>query len=70
MSVIVRSMSELKGAILRDGRVEIIEEPVFHEESQRWRALADVDGNLCVVELRVTPLPPRYVEALEPETGA
>jgi hypothetical protein len=34
--------------------VRLIGAPSWHEESQKWRALADVDGMLAVVELRIT----------------
>jgi hypothetical protein len=62
-SVIVNDMREMKGKILRDGAVEILEEPFFDEQGRRWCALANAWGCLCIIELSVKQLPEANVGA-------
>lgn len=57
--VIVNSMSELKGKLLRNGAVEILEEPFFDEALGKWCALANAWGCLAMIELSVHSVPPQ-----------
>ena len=56
-SVVVHDMCEMKGKFLRDGAVEILEEPKFDLQLQRWYALANAWGSLAIIELSVKRLP-------------
>lgn len=52
----VTDMKELKGKWLVEERVQILEEPHFVEDLQKWVALANVDGALCFISLKITQL--------------
>lgn len=54
--MIVNNMAEVKGKMISEG-VEVLEEPQFHEPTQKWRALANYHGCLAVIELKLTVLP-------------
>jgi hypothetical protein len=55
--IVVNSMAELKGKLLRDGAVEILEVPRFDEKLGRWYALANAWGCLAFIELSVRSVP-------------
>ncbi len=46
-------MPDLAGHEFANG-VRVISGPYWHEPSEQWRALADVHGTLCVIELSIT----------------
>ena len=50
--VTVTNLDQLDGVEVRPG-VTLIGTPGYHEESGKWRCLADVGGTLCLVELKV-----------------
>jgi hypothetical protein len=54
--VTVNDLNELDGVEIRPG-VTLIGPPGFHEESRKWRCLANAFGTLCLVELKLTVLP-------------
>lgn len=66
MSVVVSSMKEMKGKFLRDGAVEILEEPFFDGNLQKWCALANAWGCIAFIELSVMPATGYTIE-LPPE---
>jgi hypothetical protein len=46
--------TKLKGALLNDGQVELIDTPVWREDLGKWVALANVRGMLALVSLNIT----------------
>lgn len=53
MMITVNSMEEAADQWVND-YVKLLGKPYFHEETQRWRALANAYGMLAIVDLRVT----------------
>ncbi len=43
---------DLVGHVICDG-IEIIETPTWNEESDKWNALTNVGGALCIIELTI-----------------
>lgn len=52
----IDDISKLDGVEIRPG-VVLIGTPGYHEESKKWRCLANVDGALCIVELTIDVIP-------------
>lgn len=46
-------LDAMRGTFLLGGAVQLLTAPAWNDEKQRWQALANVNGMLCVIQVGI-----------------